>query len=122
MARRLQTTERAAFDFYTRQVADVHELNSVIRRETGKLLVMKKPLTLSPEIRMDLQRSIDQVRQDSDEMSLVAGQIVGSIADLNMVPATSFLAKFISRSGTLAFCRTQSLPVLTVKQAAAPGG
>lgn len=103
-----EADERAEFDFYTRQVADVHELNSVIRRETGNLLVMKKPLALDPQIRMDLQRSIDQVRQDSDEMNLVAGQIVRSIVDLKMVPSGSFMTKFISQSGTIAFCRAQS--------------
>ena len=113
--------DRQAFDFYTRQVADVHELNTVVRREAGSLMVMKKPSTLDPEIRLDLQRSIDQLRLDNDEMDLVAGQIVRSIVGLHMAPESRDLDKFVGRSGTIALCRSQHLFLLSKQDAEKPG-
>jgi hypothetical protein len=71
-----------------------------------------------PVTKARLVEEIEEERGRYDLMALVAGQMITNIQDLKLVPPEDDVRRFLTRSGTLQFCRAHNLPLADLKSKA----
>lgn len=74
------------------------------------------PMVSDPASRLRLAQDIEELRGRENQMTLVASQLEGGIADLGMMPSAARIRRSIDEeSGTITFCRSHGLPLSPIK-------
>lgn len=100
------------------QIAD--QFNRRAKSLADRLQVATHPVELDPGVKLSLLESIQELRGLNQSLGNLGGQLVGDITALKMVPVGNFVSDTYGRSGTLAFCRAQGLPMLSSTAAMVP--
>jgi hypothetical protein len=116
----LTEVERQGLGAHYSQAADIDELDKQITASVTKLHSLARPIALDASARLSLLQSLDEVRDTAGLMATIAAQMNSRVIELHMAPSQSDSRDFIGRSGTVAFCRAQHLPLRSFAEAAKP--
>ena len=112
--------DRIELGKYYSELRDVDELNKRLTADGAKLDSLTKPLPLDANSRLSLLETIEDARDVNRWLGIMTGQLVGSIARLQLTPPSSEARRYLERSGTLTFCREHHLPSRAFAEALKP--
>lgn len=80
-----------------------------------RLRSLSKPIFAGAAERARLVEEIEEQRGRQSGMTLIAGQLLGNIVEVGMLPPQRDIDRYLAKSGTVAFCREHHLPLGTVR-------
>ncbi len=79
--------------------------------------MLTKPIDLDAGVRMLLLQQIGEMRGHNHWMIIHTGQLVDYIVQLRMSAPREEVENFLTRSGTVRFCRSHGYPMLPLAKA-----